>query len=94
MLVNKTHAEICEHVIPNCVECENIKKCKKCKEDYYFNNYDNECLLKENITKNYPEERKKNETKKPNKPQNGNMFISLSILNIIKIQILFLLLLY
>ena len=94
VLVNKTHAEICEHVIPNCVECENIKKCKKCKEDYYFNNYDNECLLKENITQNYPEERKKNETKKPNNPQNGNMYISLSIFNIIKIQILFLLLLY
>ena len=89
VFINKTHIDFCEKVIPNCVECENSRKCKKCRDEYYFNNYDNICLYKENVTKNYPESNIKNET---NHNIDNNNIIFLSIVNILKVQLLFLLL--
>ena len=89
VFANKTHAEICSNVIPNCEECENIIKCKKCKEGYYFNNLDNICLFKENVTKNYPEVNNINKTDtQDNKNSDKNNFFC-CIFTIIIIQILF-----
>ena len=72
VIINKTHVELCEKVIPYCEECENNKKCKKCRENYYFNNYDNKCLFKENTTQNYPINNKNDETNGSDVDNNKN----------------------
>ena len=86
VFINNTHVDFCENVIPNCVECENMKKCKTCKEGYYFNIYDNICVFKDNVTKNYPPYKEEDETDKPRIENNSIFFI----INILKIQIIFL----
>ena len=91
VFINDTHIDLCEKVIPNCLECENNRKCKKCKDEYYFNNYDNQCLNKDNVTKNYPRGNNMNDTSKQTTENNYGIF--LSIKNIIKIQMIVLLLL-
>ena len=75
VFANKTHAEICSNIIPDCEECENIRKCKKCKDGYYFNNLDNICLFKENVTKNYPEVNNVNKTNTQGNDNNDNKYI-------------------
>ena len=92
VFINDTHIDLCEKVIHNCLECENYRKCKKCKDEYYFNNYDNQCLNKDNVTKNYPRGNNMNDTSKQTTENNYEIF--LSIRNIIKIQMIVLLFFY
>ncbi len=92
VFINDTHIDLCEKVIPNCVECENNRKCKKCKDEYYFNNYDNQCLYKENVTKNYPRGNNMNDTTKQAIENNNSIFLYIeSIRKISMVILLFLL---
>ena len=90
--INKTHGEICSKAIPDCDECESSIKCKKCKDGYYFNNYEIKCLVKEEVIINYPEIQQKDETDAKNDNDNNNERF-LNMKKFIKIQIVFLLIL-
>ena len=103
--INQTHMGICNETIPNCLECENARKCKKCKDSYYFNNYENKCLVKDNEIINDNNNNVNNNTNSekviivsnPNSedesgdPENKENRISISFKSIIKNIMLFLL---
>ena len=95
VLVNKTHGEICSKAIPDCEECESSIKCKKCKNNYYFNNYQIKCLSKEEVIINYPQTNQNNEedSTNNNKDNNKNNGAFLNIKKSIIIQIYLLLIL-
>ena len=97
VLVNKTHGEICSKAIPDCEECESSIKCKKCKNNYYFNNYQIKCLSKEEVIINYPQTNQNNEEDSTNdnkdKNKNNGSFLNIKKSIIIQIYLLLILLL-
>ena len=92
VLMNKTHGEICSKAIPDCEECESRFKCKKCKDNYYFNNYQIKCLSKEEVIINYPESNQNNEPDTKEHSKNKDFFLNIKKLKIIQISLLLILL--
>ena len=89
--INQTHIGICNETIPNCLECENPRKCKTCKDNYYFNNYENKCLIKDNeITTNNKADSGDTSDTNQNEVNKGNINF-ISFISIIINQMLFLL---
>ena len=96
--INETHAGDCSVTFENCISCDNDIFCSKCKYGYGYSGEYGKCVPKEMIKKvviasdgtTTYEEVKKNEPKgrKKRKVNSSSYF---SIINILKLQVLYLL---
>ena len=90
MFINSSYVDLCENIIENCTECENVRKCKKCKDNFYFNNYDQKCKENEiNVENVTPDTRADSSA-----PIAEDNMIFYSAINIIYLQILGFLLMF
>ena len=84
LFINSSYVDLCENIIENCTECENVRKCKKCKDNFYFNNYDQKCKENEINDENVIPDTKDDSST----PIAEDNMIFYSAINIIYLQIL------
>ena len=71
-IINDTHAGSCSNDIENCVSCESINNCTKCKYTYVFDNEKGKCVEKSKLNTQNSENDNSTESSNDNKGTQGS----------------------